>query len=71
MCVGWFIILFYCIIKDGEMIESGFARIVAITGAVVNIAYMLGNYLKDIASIKYKDLEVTINKEKKHELDSK
>lgn len=75
MCLLWFILLFICIIKDGDMIKSGFAMVIAWTGAIVNCAYVLGSYLKDVANLKYKDLEITLRepkaKEKKNGLDSK
>lgn len=61
----WFVLLFVCVIKDGDMIKSGFAMIVAITGAVVNGVYVLGAYIKEVACIKYKDLEVRLREEKK------
>lgn len=58
----WFVLLFVCIIKDGDMINSGFAMVIAVTGAVVNIAYMLGQYVK---TIKFRELEIQLEQKGK------
>lgn len=73
MCVCWFVLLFICIIKDGDMINSGFAMVIAWTGAIVNCTYVLGAYLKDIASLRYKDFEIKVREKKEEEngMDSK
>lgn len=55
------------------MINSGFAMVIAWTGAIVNVTYVLGAYLKDIASLKYKDFEIKLKdkKDKKNGVDCK
>ena len=66
LCVMWWALLVACCIIDGEFVTSGFCMVLAITGALVNGIYILGSYIKDIAHIKYKDLELTFrDKEKK------
>lgn len=62
----WFVLLFVCIVKDGDMINSGFAMVIAVTGAIVNGVYILGAYLKEIKSVRYKDFEIQLEKDKNH-----
>lgn len=58
----WFVLLFVCIIKDGDMINSGFAMVIAVTGAAVNVAYMFGQYIK---TIKFKEFEIQLEQKGK------
>lgn len=60
MCVMWFVLLFTCIIIDGHTIESHLATICAITGAIVNCCYIIGDYMLKITDIRIQHKDTTV-----------